>query len=212
MRYLGDCAWKITSARWSYCCSSSGVMSMTGTRYLVMRSKSSWRSMPRSSAAFPWEISHSIAFSGGVCHRSAKASRRENLEIEQPVACRDGASFDFHPTLPGMLGTLLIGHEVVQMCQPSEKHLLAPFGMMKAFQREQLPLNGVMGLIQQRAGDGHLRVFEHRKPACLLVLKPASHALAVGHPSRGGHVVSKVAQPLAERKHPQALALTTPVQ
>src|SRR5262249_242177 len=32
---------------------------------------------------------HSIGFRGGVCHRSSKASRRENLEIEQPVTRRD---------------------------------------------------------------------------------------------------------------------------
>jgi len=36
--------------------------------------------------------------------------------------------------------------------------------MMEAFHREQLPLDGIMGLIQQGAGDGHLRVCEHRIP------------------------------------------------
>ena len=38
------------------------------------------------------------------------------MEIEQPVACRDGASFDFHPTLAGVLGATLIRHKVIQMC------------------------------------------------------------------------------------------------
>jgi hypothetical protein len=50
-----------------------------------------------------------------------KASGRENLEIQQPVACRDGTSFHFHPTVAGMLGTTLVGDQVVQMCQPSQK-------------------------------------------------------------------------------------------
>ena len=77
---------------------------------------------------------------------------------------------------------------------------------------EQLPLDGVMGLIQQGAGHGHLRVGEDGIPARLLLLKPAPHALAVGRPSRGGDVVDKVAEPLAERKHPQALALARPVE
>src|ERR1043166_1773152 len=103
-------------------------------------------------------FSHSTRFSGKEYHYSSKASRRENLQVEEPVSCRDCASFDFHPTLPGMLGATLIWDQVVQMGQPAQKRLLAPFGVMAAFHREQLPLDGVMGLIQQRAGDGHLRV------------------------------------------------------
>jgi hypothetical protein len=39
---------------------------------------------------------HSTALRGGACHRSSKASRREDLEIEQPVACGDCAAFDLH--------------------------------------------------------------------------------------------------------------------
>jgi hypothetical protein len=90
---------------------------------------------------------HSIGFSGGVCHRSSKASRCENLEIEQPVTRRNCSSFDFHARQTCMLSTALIGHQIVQMCQPREKRLLAPFRMMEAFHREQLPLDGVVGLI-----------------------------------------------------------------
>ena len=71
--------------------------------------------------------------------------------------------------------------------------------------------NGVVGLIQERAGHGHLRVGEHRIPARLLGLKPASHARAIGWPSNGGDVVHKVAEPLPQRKHAQALALARPV-
>jgi hypothetical protein len=82
------------------------------------------------------KFAHSTQFSGKEYHHSSKAARREDLQVEEPVSCGDDASFDFHPTLPGMLGTTLVGHEVVQMCQPSEKRLLAPFGMVKAFHRE----------------------------------------------------------------------------
>ena len=92
-----------------------------------------------------------------------------------------------------MLGATLIRDQVVQMGQPAQKRLLAPFGVMAAFHREQLPLDGVMGLIQQRAGDGHLRVGEHRIPPRLLLLHPAPHPRAIGWPSRGGDVVRKVA-------------------
>jgi hypothetical protein len=67
---------------------------------------------------------HSIAFSGGGYPHSSKASRRENLEIEQPVACRDYASFDFHPTLPGMLGPTLIGHALPDATD--KKDLVSP--------------------------------------------------------------------------------------
>src|SRR5262245_30473081 len=80
------------------------------------------------------KISHSTQFSGGVCYRLSKASRREDLQVEEPVACWDCASFDFHPTLPGMLSAPLVGHQVVQMGQPAQKHLLAPFGVMVTVQ------------------------------------------------------------------------------
>jgi hypothetical protein len=108
---------------------------------------------------------HSIGFSGKGYHRSSKASRREDLQVEEPVACGNCASFHFHATLAGMLGPTLIGDQVVEVCQPREKRLLAPFGMMEAFHREQLPLDGIMGLIQQGAGCRHLRVGKDCIPA-----------------------------------------------
>ena len=58
---------------------------------------------------------HSIGFSGSVCPRSSKASRREDLQIEEPVCGRDLSAFDFHATLTGMLGATLIGDQVVEM-------------------------------------------------------------------------------------------------
>jgi hypothetical protein len=48
--------------------------------------------------------------------------------------------------------------------------------------------------------------------ARLLVLKPAPHPLAIGLPRRSGDIIGKVAEPLTQRKHPQALALARPVQ
>ena len=128
------------------------------------------------------EKPHSIEFSGRGCHRSSKASGGEDLQIEEPVCCGYSSAFHFHATLPGMLGATLIRDEVVQVGEPREKRLLAATGMMEPFHREQFPLDGVMGLIQQGAGRRHLRVCEHRIPARFLVLKPAPYAFAVGRP------------------------------
>src|SRR3989442_181739 len=90
----------------------------------------------RGRAGIATKMPHSTELRGRVRHRSSKASRGENLEIEQPVACRDFASFDFHTTLPGMLGPTLVRHQIVQMGQPAQKRLVAPFGVMEAFHRE----------------------------------------------------------------------------
>ncbi len=111
-----------------------------------------------------------------------------------------------------MLRATLIGHQVIQVREPREKHLLAPIWMMEPFHREEFPRNGVMGLIQQRAGHGHLWVFEDRLPARFLGLEPLPYALAVGHPRRGGNVIDKAAEPLAQCKHPQASPLSRPGQ
>jgi hypothetical protein len=67
--------------------------------------------------------------SGGVCSRLAKASRREDVQVEAPVAWWDCAAFDFHPTLAGMLRAPLGGHQVIQRGQPAQQRLLAPFGV-----------------------------------------------------------------------------------
>jgi hypothetical protein len=75
------------------------------------------------------------------------SSRREDLQIEPPVSCRQSPSFHFYATLPRMLGATLIGHQVVQVCQPREKRLLVATGMMEPLHREELPLNGVVGLV-----------------------------------------------------------------
>src|SRR5262245_10151980 len=55
------------------------------------------------------DFPHSTGFRGKGCHRSAKPSGGQDLEVEEPVACWDCSSFDFHPTLAGMDGATLIG-------------------------------------------------------------------------------------------------------
>jgi hypothetical protein len=141
-----------------------------------------------------------------------QAPRGEDLEVEEPVSGWDFSSFDFHPTLPGVLGAALIWHEVVQMGESSQKRLLPPVRMMEALHHEQLPLHGVMRLIPQGAGDGHLRVCEHRIPAGFLLVKPAPHPLAIGRLRCVGDVIDTVTSPLAERKHAQPFALSHSVQ
>src|SRR5712691_474376 len=113
------------------------------------------------------KYSHSPGFSGKGYHRSAKPSRGEDLDIEEPVVCWYSPAFHLHPTLPGMLGAPLIRHQVVQVSQAGEKRLLAPTWVMKAFHGEQFPLDGVMRLIEQGAGHRHLGICEHGIPACL---------------------------------------------
>jgi hypothetical protein len=62
---------------------------------------------------------------------SSKAARGEDLQVEDPVACGDSASFHFHATLAGMLSPMLIRDQIIEVRQPCEKRLLAPTWMMK---------------------------------------------------------------------------------
>jgi hypothetical protein len=80
-----------------------------------------------------WNRPHSTTFSGGVRHRSSKASRGEDLDIEEPVRGGYSPAFHFHPTLTGMHGTTLIGDQVVQVREPRQKHLLTAAWMVKRF-------------------------------------------------------------------------------
>ena len=84
--------------------------------------------------------------------------------------------------------------------------------MMEACHREQLPLDGVVGLLQEGAGDGHRRVCEDRIPARFLVLKPLAHPVAVGLPCGVGDRLGNVTSPLAQGKPPQALPRSHSVQ
>ena len=145
----------------------------------------------------------------GVSH-SLVSSRREDLQVEPPVSCRYSPTFHCYTTLARRLGATRIGHQVVEMGQAREKRLLVSTGMMKPLHCEQLPLDGVVGLVSEGAGHRHLRIGEHRVPARLLALEPVPDALAVGYPSRRGDVIGKVPEPLPQGTHPQALALARP--
>src|SRR5215471_10013483 len=68
---------------------------------------------------------HSIRFSGGGYQCSSKAARSEDLQVEHPIRCGYSPTFDFHPTLPRMHSSPLIRYQVVQVCQPRQKRLLA---------------------------------------------------------------------------------------
>jgi len=79
---------------------------------------------------------------------SLKASRGEDLQIEEPITCGQSPTLDFHTTVAAMLGSTLIRYQVVEVRQPREKRLLAASWVMKPFHREQLPIDGVVGLIE----------------------------------------------------------------
>jgi hypothetical protein len=127
------------------------------------------------------------------CRRTLIASRSEDLQVEHPVRCRDATALHFHATLARVQGPALIRDQVVQVRQAGEKRRLTATGMVEAFHGEEFAVNGVMGLVQQRAHRRHLWVFEHRIPARFLVLKPAPHALAMRSSHRRGDVSGKVA-------------------
>jgi hypothetical protein len=51
-----------------------------------------------------------------MCYRSAKAAGGEDLNVKKPIPCWYWSPFDFYPTLAGMLGPTLIGHQVIGEC------------------------------------------------------------------------------------------------
>jgi hypothetical protein len=69
------------------------------------------------------------------------------LEVEQSVVGWDYSSFNFHSTLTSVLGALLIRHQGIEMCQPTQEGRLTPMRMMKGFHHEQLAVQGIMRLI-----------------------------------------------------------------
>jgi len=125
------------------------------------------------------------------------AARGEDLQVEHPVRGRHAPAFDFHPTQTRVLGSPLVWNQVIQVRQAGQKRRLTATWVMESLHREQFPVDGVMRLIQERAHRRHLRLFEHRIPACLLVLNPVAHVSAVLCTYRGRNVVDKAAEPLA---------------
>ena len=77
-------------------------------------------------------MNDSTELCGGAWHRSSKAARSEDLQIEEPVCCGYLSTFHFHATLPGMLGASLIRDQVVEVRQPRQKRLLAAVWVMEA--------------------------------------------------------------------------------
>src|SRR5262245_18294249 len=139
------------------------------------------------------EMPHSIELCGEACPHSSEAAGGEDLDIEEPISGWDCSPLHFHATLAGMLSATLICNQVIEVRESREKRLWTATGRVKALHRKELPLDGVMGLIQQGPGHGHLRVCQHRIPTGLLVLYPASYPLAIGRPCRVRDVLDKVA-------------------
>jgi len=82
------------------------------------------------------EEAHSTGLCGEACPHSSEASRGEDLDIEEPVSGWDSSTLHFYSTLPGRLGSSLIGHQIVQVSEASKKRLLAAAWMMEPFHRE----------------------------------------------------------------------------
>ena len=60
-------------------------------------------------------------------------------------------------------------------------------------QGEELPIDGIVRLIQHRTHRRHLGVFEYRIPARFLICKPMPYALTMVLANCGGDMVGKVA-------------------
>ena len=71
------------------------------------------------------------------------------MDIEEPISGWDCSTLHFHATLAGMLSATLIRKKVIQVRKSREKRLLTATGMVQPFHGKELPLDGVMGLIQQ---------------------------------------------------------------
>src|SRR5215813_3065552 len=81
------------------------------------------------------------------CRRTLIASGSEDLQVEHPVCGGQSPAFHFHPTLARVQGSALVRDQVVQVRQAGEKRCLTPTEMMEALHHEQLPLEGVVGLV-----------------------------------------------------------------
>jgi hypothetical protein len=89
---------------------------------------------------------------------------------------------------------------------------LTVYGVNSEFHSKKLAIDDVVRLIQHRAHGRHLGVCEHRIPACFFGPEPVAYTLAVRFAHRRVDALGKVAQTLAQCHHPQACALSTPVQ
>jgi hypothetical protein len=134
------------------------------------------------------------------------------VAVEPPVAWWDCSPVDFHVPWANVLGVTLVGSQVIQQRETVQTVRWAPLGMMEPCHHAQLPVDGLGGLIQPRAGHWPTGVVEDRLPARFLGPDPVPYALAVDRPSRVHDVIRHVAQVLAERQHASAVARASPVQ
>ncbi len=132
--------------------------------------------------------------------------------MQPPVACWDCSALDFHPALPSRLGSTLLWDQVVEVCEPRAKRLLAPVGMLEALHHEQLALKGVVRLIQEGARHRHPGGCKHRIPTGFLLVPPALHPRTIGCASRSGDVLDKVAEPWPQGKPAPACARARPLE
>src|SRR5437870_7891127 len=110
-----------------------------------------------------------------------------------------------------MLGPTVLRSHGVEGCPSREQRLLAATWVMTPVHRDQLRVDGVVGVLEQGPGARHLGVCEHGRPARLVVLEPVSYALAMGRSSRGRHVIRNATPAETACTHPQALARSRPV-
>jgi hypothetical protein len=134
------------------------------------------------------------------------------VEGEQPSGCGDAPAFYCHAVFPRMEGATLGGHQGIQGRHTSAKRGVTPTWRVEVWHHAQLPVDGVVGLIQQRTAGWHLGGGAHRRPARLLGLTPVAHALSGRLSSRSAEVLDAVAEPWAQRHDPPAGALAPPVQ
>jgi hypothetical protein len=134
------------------------------------------------------------------------------VAVEPPVACGDLSPVDVHAPWANVLGATWVGYQVIQQREPVQTVRWAPLGMMEPAHHEQLPVDGMVGLIQPRAGHWQTGVVEDRLPGRFLGPDPVPYALAVDRPRRVHDMIRNVAQVLAERQHAYAVARASPVQ
>ena len=97
------------------------------------------------------------------------------------------------------------------MREAGEKRRVTPSGRMAALHGAKRAVDGVVGLISQRAGHRQRRIGEPRVPARLLGLHPLAHPIAMGLPGGVRDVIGQATPSLTERKPPHVLALARPV-
>ena len=130
--------------------------------------------------------------------RSFEATRSQDLQVAEPIICGQLATLNFNTTFPSILGTPLVRYQVIQYCQTVEEHILASFFMMEAFHHEELPVHGIVCLIQKRRGGRHLTIPKQRIPTSFLLANPGAYGLSIDNASCLGDFFAETSQFLAK--------------